>query len=274
MLPKLIRSLIRSCRPRKHFAPSREPFAITVAGQTIYIATSVQDIQGIWKNSRAFSMDPLSADMYGRVGLSAKSVKAMFDPHPNARYNSNNAKPLTPTQMLAELHYQQLQNGPKLDALVDQKLLPGLFERLDFSKPGHPAHVNQSENSVNVSLLDLCVDLFITEETKAYFGPALLRESPDLVKAFMTWEYVNWKFIYLLPDMFAADMLASKAYMTTAFTSYYKLPRSQRPESIFFVNALEDMLREIGLTDEELGQFTLLHYWAYVQASSSRLSTG
>jgi hypothetical protein len=247
---------------RKHFSQSREPFAMTVAGETMYIATSAQDIAGIWKNTRAFSMDPLSTDMYGRVGLSKKSVEAMFDPHPNARYNSKNPRPLTPTQMVMELHYQQLHNGPNLDALVKQKLLPGLFRRLDFSKPGHPALTSHSEGSVVVSLLDLCVDLFITEETKAYFGPAILEQSPDLAKSFMTWEYVNWKFIYLIPNMFARDMLASKAYMTSAFTNYYRLPRSERPGSISFVDGLEDMLREIGLTDDELGQFTLLHYWA------------
>jgi hypothetical protein len=237
---------------------------MTVAGETIYIATSVQDIQGIWKNSQAFSMDPLSTDMYGRVGLSERSVKAMFELHPDARYNKSNARPLNPTRMVAELHWQQLQNGPKLDALLEQKFLPGLSRRLDFSKPEHPAVVNHSEKSVVISLLTLCVDLFITEETEAYFGPALLKNSPDLVKSFMTWEYVNWKFIYLLPDFLATDMLESKAYITGALTNYFRLPRSERPDAAFFVTALEDMLREVGLTDEELGQFVLLHYWAYV----------
>jgi hypothetical protein len=256
----------------KHFHPCREPFAMTVAGETIYIATSANDIAGIWKNSRAFSMDPLSTDMYGRVGLSKESVNAMFDTHPHAQYNSKNPRPLTPTQMVAELHHQQLRNGPHLDALMKNKLLPSLFSRLDFSKPSHPALLSHSERSVVVSLLELCVDLFITEETKAYFGPALLKNSPDLVKHFMTWEYVNWKFIYLLPDIFAGDMLSSKSYMTTAFTNYYKLTRSERSDSVFFVTALEDMLREVGLSDRELGQFTLLHYWAYA-ISFSQLSS-
>lgn len=248
----------------KHFGPSREPFAMTVAGQTIYIATSPHDFASIWKNSNAFSMTPLSKEMYGRVGLSEKSVESMFDPHPEARYNEKNQRPMNPTQMVTELHYQQLHNGPNLDALVEKKLIPGLFQRLDFSKPGHPALTSHSESSIVVSLLDLCVDLFITEESTAYFGPKLLEQSPDLPKSFMTWEYVNWKFIYMLPEFLAQDMVDSKAYITGAFTKYFKLPRSERPDAIPFVLGLEDMLRDAGLTDDELGQFTLLHYWAVV----------
>jgi len=235
---------------------------MTVAGETIYVATSPEDIGGVWKNSKTISLAPISMDMYTLGGISKKSRKALFDEHPTARYNAGYGRPLTPTQMTIELHRNQLHTGPRLDSLMKDKMLPKIFKRLDIADPANQAVLSRSEDAAVVSLLDLCVDIFITDETEAYFGPALLQRSPDLIKAFIEWEHCNWKFLFMLPSVFAQDMIKAKGTITGAFTDYYRQPRSERPGSIYFVDALEDMLREAGLTEDDMGKFTLLHYWA------------
>ncbi|KAF2867711.1 cytochrome P450 [Massariosphaeria phaeospora] len=249
---------------RNYFAPSRAPFAMTVAGQTIYIATSADDINTVWKTSKAISLNPITMDMYVWGGLSPRSRAAMFEPHPRAQYNERNARPLTPTQMTIELHHQQLHSGPGLDAFVEDKVVPGLFAGLALDDERCAAVRAREGKDVVVSLLDLTVELFIAQSTTSYFGPALLELAPDLVSSFMAWEYVNWKFLFQLPDVFARDMLAAKKAITDAFTGYYRLPRSERPGAVGFVTDLEDMLREVGLSEDEMGNFTLLHYWAVV----------
>lgn len=240
---------------------SREPFTMTVAGQTIYVATSAADIGGVWKNTKTISMAPLTMDMYIWTGISKKSREAMFDPHPSAQYNIENAKPLTPTQTVIELHHRQF-SGARLDGFWDQKVLPALFKQMDFSQPKASAVISREEKSVVVSLNDLCIELFVTQATEENWGSTLLRKSPDLIKAFMAWEYTSWKFMFQLPGVFAQDMLAAKRTITGAFADYYRLPRSERADANYFVTALEDMLREVGLTEDEMGKFTLLHYWA------------
>lgn len=253
------RSLRRSSR--KYFNKSREPFTMTVAGQTIYVATSAEDITRVWNNSKTISMNPLTMDMYIWCGISERSRESLFERHPSAQYNADNARPLTPTQMVIELHHQQL-SGARLDALVEEKVIPALFKKLGFSQPNAPAVLSRSEKSITISLHELCVDLFITHDTEVFWGPALLKNSPNMIKAFLDWEYSSWKFLFQLPDIFAKDMLKAKSTITGAFANYYKLPRSQRPNAEYFATGLEDMLREAGLSEDEMGKFTLLHYWA------------
>ncbi|KAH3961190.1 hypothetical protein HBI56_209870 [Parastagonospora nodorum] len=249
---------------RKHFSPSRDPFAMTVAGQTIYVLTSPDDISGVWKNSKTISIDPITMDMYILGGISGKSREVMFHQHPTARYNEGTGRPLTPTQMAIELHHQQLHAGLKLDSLLQDKVIPSCFKKLDMADAMNTAILSRSEDSVIISLHDLCVDIFVTEVTQAYFGPALLQKSPNLISAFLNWEYCSWKFLFMLPDILARDMTKTKRTIIEAFANYYRQPRTRRPGSIYFVDSLEDMLAEVGLTTDEMGKFTLLHYWAVV----------
>ncbi|KAJ4305906.1 hypothetical protein N0V90_001439 [Kalmusia sp. IMI 367209] len=232
-----------------------------VAGQTIYVATSADDIGGVWKNTKTISLNPLSMDMYTWVGISKQSCKAMFDPHPGAKYNAGYSKPLTPTQMVIELHHQQ-ESGARLDELFEKKTIPAMFTQMTDFQTNPSAMISRSEKSVVVSLYQLCVDLFVTQPTEMFWGPELLKYTPDLIQAFLSWEYTSWKFMFQLPSIFARDMLAAKSTITGAFTNYYGKPRTERSDSVFFVAALEDMLREVGLSEDEMGKFTMLHYWA------------
>lgn len=65
-----------------------------------------------------------------------------------------------------------------------------------------------------------------------------------------------------MPCIFARDMLAAKKTITEAFTKYYGRSRNERKEAVYFETALEDMLREVKLSEDEMGKLTMLHYWA------------
>jgi hypothetical protein len=261
--------MIADTTERKHFSPSREPFAITVAGPTMYIATSSNDIGDVWKNSKTISMDPITMDMYKLGAISKRSRQVLFHQHPTARYNGKTGRSLTPTQMTIELHHQQLRGGPKLDSLLQDKMIPGCFKKLDMANPMNTAIHSRPENPVIISEHDLCVDLFITEFTEAYFGPALLQKSPSLIKAFPDSEHCSWTFLLMHPEVLAHDMKTTTRRITEAFASYFGQPRIRRPGSIYFADSMEDMLLEVGLTKDDTGGFTLLHYWAYVHVEIS-----
>lgn len=241
---------------RKHFAASGEPFILTVAGQSIYIATSPEDVNNVWNKSKSIAMQPIAEEMYTWVGISEKGRKAMFDVHMGAKYYESAGRALNPTDMTKELHHQTLHNGPGLDELMIDKTIPVMAKKLEFAMGG------KATDSFTISLFDLCVDVFIASGTDTFFGPKLRQLEPGLVDAFKDWEYSNWKFLFQIPGIFAKDMLASKHTLTSAFTRYYKMPRSERPGATHFVTALEDMLREAGLSETDMGNFTLLHYWA------------
>jgi hypothetical protein len=163
--------------------------------------------------------------------------------------------------MVIELHHQQL-TSTRLEELTQNRSLPALIRNMDFSQPDSPAVVNRTGQSVAISLTEFCVDLFVRQATEDVWGPALLKSEPNLIKAFMDWEYTNWKFMFRLPSLFAKDMLTAKNTIAGAFTKYCRVPRNERLEASYFATALEDVLREVGLTDDEMGKSSLLHYWA------------
>lgn len=246
----------------QHFAPSREPFAMTVAGQTIYVATSAEDINTVWRTTGTISQEPIAMDMYVWGGISEKSRKKLFEVREGARWNEGMGRNLNPTAMGNELHRRQVHPGARLEALMGERILPSLFKELDFETPGHAAVKSRNGKSVAVSLLDLCVELFITSTTDVFFGPKLRQLEPNLIKAFESWEQCNWKFLFQLPDVFARDMLAAKETLTNAFAKYYASPKEGRKGAVYYVQAVEDMLREVGISEVEMGSYTMLQYWA------------
>lgn len=246
----------------QHFQHTNGPFAMTLAGEKVYVATSAEDNNAVRNKSKTLSMDGIAMGMFTLIGTSKRSQEALFETHESARYNVGFGQPVSPQQRVQDYHKQQLHNGPKLDALMSEKIIPGLFHFVDFSDPGHPAVTSRSGSSVTVSLFDLCVNAIIAEDTDAYFGPKLRQMASGIIPAFVDWEYTNWKFVMQLPAFLSKDMLKCTVTIVDAFETYYKLPQNERPEASYFVTSLENMLREAGLTEREMAMFTFLHYWA------------
>ena len=246
---------------RKYFGPSKEPFAITIAGQTMYVATSAQDLNSAWANSKELSMDPITMDMYTMANMSKKSKDVVHKVFPEARYNAGIAKPITPNAISLDIFRRQL-SGPLLDVFMQEKTLPGILKQMNSLDKNHPAVISISSGSFTISLAQLCTKVFIAQFTDDFYGPKLLQIEPKLVENWESWEQTNWKFLFQVPDLFARDMLASKDTMERAFTSYFELPRSERPGASYYLEATEDALREVGFGPNDLAKFLFLQYWA------------
>ncbi|KAL1653244.1 hypothetical protein SLS61_004121 [Didymella pomorum] len=246
----------------QYFQHSPGPFAMTLLGEKVYVATSASDVNAVWNNSKTLSLDAIAMEMFTLVGISQRGREALFEVHESARYNTGFTKAGNVQERVQDFHKQQLHNGPRLEALMSEKIMPGLLRFLSFSDPRHPAVTSRSASSVMVSLFDLCVYAIIAEDTDAYFGPKLREMAPGIVDAFVEWEYTNWKFVMQMPAFLSRDMLRCKATVVDAFEAYYRVPRSERPGASHFVVSLEDMLKEAGLTQKEMAMFTFLHYWA------------
>lgn len=246
----------------QYFQHSPGPFAMALLGEKVHVATSAEDINAVWNLSKTLSLDAIGMEMFTLIGISQRSREALFETNESARYNAGFAKAGSVQERVQDFHKQQLHNGPRLEALMSGKIVPGLVRFLDFEDPRHPAVTERSASSVTISLFDLCVHAIIAEDTDAYFGPRLREMAPGIVEAFVEWEYSNWKFVMQMPAFLSKDMLRCKAEVVDAFEAYYKLPRSQRQGASHFVTSLEDMLREVGLTEKEMAMFTFLHYWA------------
>jgi hypothetical protein len=84
---------------------------------------------------------------------------------------------------------------------MKDRIIPSIFSRLEIVNPANKVILSPLDESIVISLHGYCVDIFITEITEAFFGPALLQKFPGLIKSFLDWEYCNWRFLFMLPNV-------------------------------------------------------------------------
>ncbi|KAF2732252.1 putative cytochrome P450 [Polyplosphaeria fusca] len=231
----------------EYFLPSREPFSMTIAGETIYIATSAKDVNDVWSSSKTISINPIAEQMHVAAGLSKEQANFLFQVHHEASYNVNKVKPVIPNQYFIELHHQQLHPGPELEELIKGSAVPSIIEHLNFPKGAHPAVIQKEGKAIII---------------EAYYGPKMLEMFPNLSKDFTEWEHVAWKLLFSLPSFLSGDMVTVKQNLFGSLATYLRLPRNERPDEAPFVTRIEDMLREHGFDEDLIGTCLFFHFWA------------
>jgi hypothetical protein len=247
---------------RTYFQDSKEPYAITLAGQTIYVISGPQDVGEILKNTTSVSWHSFVKEVYTRMGISSISIEAMWaQPTGQDKAMSRRLRPAH--EMIEEYHRQQLHPGEHFNSLISSKTTPWIDSQLRFDLlQNHTAVQEVGLDFIRVSLWQLCTKLFIEGLTEAYFGKLVWHIRPDLLNSYTTWEQTSWKYMYRLPNFLSQDMCRAKAEIVDTFTSYFKAPKSNREDATFFVTAVENELRGAGLSEEEIAQIIMLHYWA------------
>ncbi|KAL4919863.1 putative cytochrome P450 [Aspergillus aurantiobrunneus] len=236
---------------------TREPFAVTLGGRTLYIISDPKDAGEISRNATSISRDPLTKEIYRKIGIPSTVVEQLFTVEPNAPYNANNPRPLHPTDATMEIYRQHLSPGPELDAFLDRDVIPRIEaaftpDRLCPSSTG----------TAVVSLHKLCVDALVTGIIGAYYGELVFSLEPDLIAQYLVWERVNWKFVFGLPRFVSGDMLAAQRILVGVFTKYFALCRDERGHSNFWVESVESSLRDTRLGNEDIARVFMLQTWA------------
>ena len=167
-------------------------------------------------------------------------------------------------EMIQEYHRQQLLPGEKPNAMLEQRIYDRIKSFLWYGNLSKNSNLpgNDTAGTLKVSLQELCAQMFIEGLTDAYLGHLIWEIRPDLLKSSLVWERTNWKYLYQLPGFMSKDMLHAKNEIVEAFSHYFKAPKEDRKDSVFFVSAVEQELRECDLSNEEIAQIFMLHHWA------------
>ncbi|OJJ32645.1 hypothetical protein ASPWEDRAFT_29803 [Aspergillus wentii DTO 134E9] len=245
---------------RKYCGYTNEPFAVTIAGQIMYIITAPRDLTGVYKNTATISIDSVSKGMYRWMGVSEESADNMFVANPLSKYNRlSNTRPLNATDIIIELHRQQGQPGGQLEPLFEKRIKPGIYKNLNLDS--HPAVMSKSKEWMTVSLFEWCNHVFIRGTTEAYFGDIIWEIKPDLTRWCLAWERTNWKYMFQLPAFLSQDMLEAKRELIDTFFKFAQFPKEQKSQQSFFVEELEQLLRATKLSEKEVAGMIALHYW-------------
>ena len=240
-----------------------EPFALTLAGETIYVVTSPQDASEIARNTSTVSLEQFAKQMYTWTGVSAEKINRMWE-SPSADKKALNPQAQPAHEMLSEYHRQQLIPGNKHSAMLSKRVSEGIDHALKFEnlRRHHASSPGEGSSSFKISLWNLCTQLFIEGIAEAYLGHLIWKIHPNLLRPSMQWESSSWKYIYQLPSFLSQDMRTAKAELVDAFIQYFKSAKADRADGSFFVAAFEQELRECGFDDADVAQIFMLHYWA------------
>ena len=249
---------------RVYFGNSKEPYAITVAGQSFYVLTAPADVQLLFNRGTSFSWMNFVRELYVWMGFSATNIEKLWKEPPEERKALYPSQKVTnPNQMIADFQHRQLLPGENLDN-ISRQFISYLNKLVSWQEinSNHPYVLRSSSHSVQISLMEWTAHIFINTNSELYWGKSLSEVAPHLTNSFMRWEETNWKYVFQLPRFLSKDMYAAKDQLVDGFRDYFAQSQEKRSDASFFAKAAERELRDISFTDYDIGKIHMLHHWA------------
>lgn len=249
---------------RKYFGNTGQPFAITIGGQSIYILTSADDVEELYKNKTTVSWEFFVQDLYRWIGFSNKAIERLWQPPTEQQKTLTPLRILSPNEMVAEYQRRQLRPGKKLETLARSMIdhIDGLLQWHNLSI-GQTRLRGDSEDPLSLSLIEWTSYAFIHSTTEIYWGRSIFKNDPSFLQTYNIWEKTTWKYVFQIPRFLSRDMYLARDRLIDVFTDYFKLPQSERADATsWFVPTAEAEMRDIGLTDRDLGRAHMLQHWA------------
>ena len=259
---------------RKYFANTRRIFTITVAGQSLYIVTSPQDIKHVYKNTENLTFDGFVMDMYRGVGMSPNGMSKVFEEQASGDgLNTTKSSFKRHAVLGANVPHEQLQAGStKLEEI--SKVFQACMEAQTVPS-NIPIRALVEAPSVDgthtVSLRQWAFGVLGGVTLKAFFGDALQRVAPDYLDTFHHFEESSWKLTYQYPRRFAQPVYDALDKTRDMMTRYYELPLEERADASHWTHTLSSLARKKGLSPADeaiLGQMT---FWGS-EASNNKLA--
>ena len=248
---------------REYFGDSGKPFALTIGGQSLYILTSANDVEEMYKNTTTLSWELLVQDLYRWIGFSNAAVDKLWQPPTRKQKADNPVRVLSPNEMVAEYQRRQLRPGVNMDILAASMIdHVNSMVRWDNLKMGETCDRQSSEKTVSLSLIEWTSHAFIHSTTDMYWGKRIFEIDPTILETYTIWEKTNWKYVFQIPRLFSRDMYDARDKLVDAFTGYFQLPKNERTDAAWFVPIAEEEMRDIGSSDRDLGRAHMLQHWA------------
>jgi hypothetical protein len=242
-------------------------FAITVAGRTLYVLTRATDVSEAYRNIKTLSFNVFVQEMLKTVGCTKVTVDELYRPLSPDKEGFPNplSKPLA--VLARDMHIQQLYPGDYLDSLgkdfdhyYDGHLNSEVLRNLPYAKPG-------PDNSVSMPILEWCSDVFTRAGQVAYFGTLLDEIDPEYTSKFVHWDDISYQLQFQYPKWLSRKMHKGKAELVHSMVEYLDTPQDKRTGDAWFVKAIEDEMRALKLTTQDMAMVMVTIYWGCVQSN-------
>ena len=250
---------------RLYFQNTREPFALTLAGEKLYVLTSPKDVAEAFRNTSTLSHDGFVSELMLAVDTNPRAVDKMYEDPEEGGFTTLQPNPhhKALAQLTTDFHKTQLLPGEQQDD-ISAKFLASLNSYLFWQKLSGTYVLESKPEGKTISLLGLCTEVLLTAATNVYFGEKLLQSTPDLPKWFFDFDSLGWMLVYRYPKMLSKGLQAAKQNIIGALTNYFDLPKEQRTGETWFVRTLEAEQRQLGMKSKDIASLMMLVYWGYV----------
>ncbi|PWY85811.1 cytochrome P450 [Aspergillus sclerotioniger CBS 115572] len=256
--PSYILDLLTNLSLRTSSKNPHEPLSVTIAGETLYLISNPSHATELARNP-AISRDPLVVEIYTKLGIPRAVVARLLAIDPDAPGTGTDTSPsLNAIETILEMYREYLSPGPMLDTFFDRDVLPRIQDAFAFALDSD----GSGSGTPPLSLHTLVTTAQIKSLLGAYYGDLIFTLEPDFVEHYLVWEKVNWKFVFRVPHLFSADMLAAQRTLVGAFRRYAAVPSAQRGHANEWTERVEGLLRGKGVHDEDLGWIFMLQTWA------------
>ncbi|KAI1657788.1 putative cytochrome P450 oxidoreductase [Daldinia decipiens] len=250
-------------RASKYFG-TKEPFAVTLFGSTMYIVTHPQHTVQVYKNDKTLSFDEFAQDLVRTNGYSNAAVRASYADQPKDKAGFPNPLGVSFGAFVRQMHIHQLYPGENLEVIEKQfiewyeKNLT--IQALQKACEGYLITGGDEEN-ITIPLMHWISSYTTNAGGFAYFGDTLSFINPDLAKTFIEFDDVSWQVLYRYPAFLSSKMRSTRMEIMKAFREYLRLPQTERTGSVWLLNAMEDEARAIGVADEDIAVLYFNIYW-------------
>ncbi|KAL9020795.1 MAG: hypothetical protein Q9185_001979 [Variospora sp. 1 TL-2023] len=271
------RAALLDTNRRRWLNGSREPYALSLAGGTLYIITDPEDIAAVHKNSRTLVFDGYIRDLMAVMDVEPVTVEKLY--HVPNKYEMSPAElKVNPgakhfINLTHDRYISQLSPGPRLDVLQSrflQDLVTELhIDRLRGALLTSPSSSSPSSSSSgtqrtakNISLLRMCRNVIVTCNSNLLFGDRLLQTDPDFLEKFSAFDDDNWVMLYKMPRFYAKKVREARQKLGVDFEQYLKLPVSERHGAAELITGMADGMRGLGIKESEIATQLFLVHWS------------
>jgi hypothetical protein len=186
----------------------------------------------------------------------------MYKPLPQDKkgFPNPHMKPLA--ALAREMHIHQLYPGENLGHLCDQ--FREFFEanlNLQTLDKRCPYAVQSAELHIVLPLMQWCSDYFTRAGQNAYFGDQLSQVDPGMTDTFIVFDELSWQVLYLYPDILAGEMKSAKHKLKEDLKEYMQIPQSQRSGDAWFTKSMENEMRDLGISEDDIATMFVTIYW-------------
>ncbi|PVH95062.1 cytochrome P450 [Periconia macrospinosa] len=248
---------------RLHFKNTREPFALTVMGETIYILTSSADVSALYRRTEDLTFDAYITDTMTNMGASIDATRRMWEaPQQRSKAQFANPKNEPLAHLSLTIFQHQLHPGQPMKEL-EKVLLDRIGEMMSWKRlqKTPKAIVTSGEQTMTVSLLEWTTSVMLTSATEAFFGKALLKIDSDMLDNYSYFDKHSWKLIYKIPPPWSTGMRKARDAVRSTFGNYFSLPVEERNDSCWMVKALEVEMKACGIGPQDIGAYLMSIYW-------------